>query len=109
TIRRGGNSGAPRSERRSTAILRQRHALNLRFQSSMQAATVAKRQLKYTIVGREDQNVPGRVQNGGTNTAMLQMFLHLLQYIRIERSIQIARDVVPNVLAIYNHGNHLPF
>jgi hypothetical protein len=75
----------------------------------MQAVTVTERQFKHTIVGCEDQNVPGRVENGRTNTAMLQMLLDLLQHSRIKSPIEIARDVVPNVLAIYNHGNHLPF
>src|SRR5260370_8820692 len=37
------------------------------------------------------------------------MFLHLLKNLRGERAIEVAGDVLPNVLALYDHENHLRF
>src|ERR1700730_8623533 len=40
---------------------------------------------------------------------MLQMFLHLLTHLRREGAIEVAGGVLPNVLALYDHENHLRF
>ncbi len=38
---------------------------------------------------------------------MLQVLLHQRSSISRQRTIQIAGEVVPNVFALYDHGNHL--
>ncbi len=40
---------------------------------------------------------------------MLKVLLHLLQHLRGKRLIQVAGDVFPNMLALYNQGNFLRF
>ncbi len=38
---------------------------------------------------------------------MLQVLLHLFQHLRWQGLIQIAGDVLPNMLAVYDHAHHL--
>src|SRR5713101_1959695 len=75
----------------------------------MEALAEAERKLKHSVVRGEDQNVSRRVENRRTDFAVLQMFLHLLKYLRREGAIEVTGDVLPNMLALYVHENHLRF
>jgi hypothetical protein len=75
----------------------------------VKAFAKADRQLEDAIIGYQDDHVTCGVQNGRANLAVIQVLLHRVPRFVGKRSIEIPRNVVPNVLAIYNHGSHLLF
>lgn len=75
----------------------------------MQPFAETERQFKGALIRGQDQDVARRIENGRADFAVFQVLLHLFLYLFGKRVIQIAGDVVPDVLAIYNHGNHLRF
>ena len=66
----------------------------------------ANRKFEDAIVGSQDDHVALGVQNGRADLAVTQVLLHRVPRFVGERTIQIFRNVVPNVLAIYDHGSH---
>ena len=60
----------------------------------------ANRKFEDAIVGSQDDHVTRGVQNGRADLAVIQVLLHRVPRFVGERTIQIFRNVVPNVLAI---------
>jgi len=75
----------------------------------MQPLTIAEGELIDTFVCGEDEDISRRVEDRRANLAKLEVFLHLLQDFRRQVIIKIAGDVIPDMLAIYNHENHPRF
>ena len=75
----------------------------------MQAFAVAGRQFEDPIVSGQNKNVPCRVENGGADFAVLQMFLYQISCFRRQRVVEEFGDVVPDVFAFQYHENHLLF
>jgi hypothetical protein len=71
--------------------------------------TETNREFEDAIVGSQDDHVARRVQNGRADLAEIEMLLHSLTRLVGKRSIQVFRNVVPNVFAIYDHGSQLLF
>jgi hypothetical protein len=81
-------------------------ASHLSIQTRMQALTESKRQLKDALICSEYQDVASGVEYRRANFAMFQVLLYLFQLLSRESSIQKTGDMLPNVFAVYNHGNH---
>src|SRR5258708_13241691 len=70
----------------------------------MQSLAVAYRQLKRAVIGWEDQNVAGGIQNRRADLAMLQVPLNLHAQFWRDAVVNVVGDVCPNVFAVQFHG-----
>jgi hypothetical protein len=66
----------------------------------MQPLAVANRQFEDAVVRYEDKDIAGGIEDSRADFAMLEVFLHTVPRLRVERVIQIAGDVVPDMLAL---------
>ena len=66
----------------------------------MQSLAVSERQFEYALVGGEDENVVGGIENGGTDFAVLEVLLHDCAHFRREIVVEKLGDVIPDVLAV---------
>ena len=82
-------------------------ALHLLIETCMKSLTETQWQLEDSFVSCQDQNISSGIQNCRANLAMLQMFLDFVQFRSFQATVEVARDVLPDVFAIYNQGNHL--
>src|ERR1039458_7849199 len=72
----------------------------------MQALAKAGGQLKDSVVGHQDHDVPCRVQHGRADLAGLQMAVDLGAQDRVHLAVDIRGDVFPHVFAIDPHAPH---
>ncbi len=86
-----------------------RHAHELQINAGVKSFPETNRKFEDSIIGSQDDDIARGVQNGGADIAVIQMLLHGIPRFVTQRSVQIFRNVVPNVLAIYNHESHLLF
>ncbi len=75
----------------------------------VKALAESHRQFKDPIVGSQDDDVARRVQYRRANLTVVKVLLHRDTYLLGKRSVDKIRDVVPNMLAVYNHGSNLLF
>ena len=74
----------------------------------METFAVAYRELEGAIVGGEDKDVAGGIEDGGADFAVLEMEFDFAEKQRIELVIEILGDVLPNRFASHTHGEILP-
>src|ERR1700679_766131 len=75
----------------------------------MEALAVTEGELVDAVVGGEDEDVARGVQDGRADLADLEMLLDGGQHFGVEGVVEIAGDLLPDVFALYDHGNHLRF
>jgi hypothetical protein len=66
----------------------------------MEPLTVTDRQFKNAIISSQNEDVASRVDDCRANLTVLQVSLHLLKRLSIERMIEIIGDICPYVLAL---------
>ena len=67
------------------------------------------RKFEDAIIGNQNDHVARGIENGRADLAVIQVLLHRVPRFVGKRSIQIFRNVVPNVFAIYEQKSHLVF
>ena len=75
----------------------------------MKPLTEAQWQLEDSFVSREDQNISSGIKNRRANLTVFQVFLDFVSFRSFQAIVKVAGDVLPDVFAIYNQGNHLRF
>jgi hypothetical protein len=83
-------------------------ALDYEAKAGVKAGAVAYGKLEGAIVGGEDEDVAGGIENGGARFAVLEVQFDFAEKQRIELVIEILGDVFPNVFASDTHGEILP-
>jgi hypothetical protein len=73
----------------------------------MKPLTETQWQLEDSFVSSEDQNISGGIQNRRANLTVFQMFLDFVSFRIFQVIVEVTRDVIPDVFAIYNQENHL--
>jgi hypothetical protein len=61
---------------------------------------VAEWKLEDAVIGSEDEDIARGVEDGGADLAMLEVALHVGAYGFVERVVEIAGDLVPDVAAV---------
>lgn len=67
------------------------------------------RQFEDVIVCSKDDNVPRRVKDRRAYFAVIEVLLDQVPRFFGKGSVQVSRNVVPNVFAFYDQGSHLRF
>jgi len=73
----------------------------------MKPLTETQWQFEDSFVSREDQNISSGIQNRRANLTVFQMFLNFVSFRMLKVIVEITGDVIPDMFAIYNQGNHL--
>ena len=73
----------------------------------MKPLTETQWQLEDSFVRGEDQNISSGIQNCRANLTVFQMFLDFVSFRSFQVIVEVTRDVLPDVFAIYDQGNHL--
>jgi hypothetical protein len=82
--------------------------LDYQAEAGVEAFAVAYREFEGAIVGSEDEDVAGGIEDGGADLAVLEVQLDFAEEQRIELVIEILGDVFPNIFASDTHGEILP-
>src|SRR5579862_2150456 len=71
----------------------------------METLAEVDRQLEYTIIGSEDDDVACRIDDRGTDFTVRQVAFDISADLRVERAVDVFGDVLPDVAAVQNHGS----
>jgi hypothetical protein len=77
-------------------------------EAGVQAFAVAYREFEGPVIGGEDEDVAGGIEDGGADFAVLEVQLDFTEKQRVELVIEILGDMFPNVFASDTHGEILP-
>jgi hypothetical protein len=84
-------------------------ALHLRIEACMKPLTETQWQLEDSFVSSEDQTISSGIQNCRANLTVFQMLLDIVSFRSSQVIVEVTRDVLPDVFAIYNQENHPRF
>src|SRR5260370_39447833 len=84
-----------------------RDALELLSKACMKTRAEDQLQFKHSFVSCEDQDISSGIQDRRANLTVFQMFLDFVSFRSFQVIVEVTRNVLPYVFAIYNQGNHL--